>query len=372
MKRAIVLGGGMVGSTMAKDLAKEFAVTVADSRPDALERLAPFGIEGVRAELGSPDVVQRVVAEFDVVVNAISSAIGKETLRAIVDAGKSCCDITFMAESPLDLDALARQRGACVVVDIGVAPGVSNMIAGYAASVLEPCTSLRMYVGGVPAVRTKPFEYKAAFAPSDVIEEYVRPARLREAGRTVIKDALSEVEHLEFEGVGTLEAFNTDGLRTLLDTLFVPDMSEKTLRWPGHAELMRTFREAGFFSTERLECAGVAPLEVASELLFSKWRYEEGEADLVVFRAVAEGLRQGRRRRMQWDMVDRAESGASAMSRTTGYPATILARAIASGRFARPGVHPPEVLGREPGLLDHMLAELEARGIHYRRTDTSL
>jgi saccharopine dehydrogenase-like NADP-dependent oxidoreductase len=370
MKRAIVLGGGMVGSTMAMDLAKDFAVTVADSRADALERLAPLGIEGVRADLGSPDAVKRVVAEFDVVVNAISSAIGKETLRAVVDAGKSCCDITFMAESPLDLDALAKQRGACVVADIGVAPGVSNMIAGYAASVLEPCTSLRMYVGGVPAVRTKPFEYKAAFAPSDVIEEYVRPARLRENGRTVIKDALSEVEHLEFDGVGTLEAFNTDGLRTLLDTLFVPDMSEKTLRWPGHAELMRTFRDAGFFSTEPID--GVVPLDVTSRLLFSKWRYDEGEADLVVFRAVAEGLRNGRRRRLQWDMVDRAADGASAMSRTTGYPATIVARAIASGRFARPGVHPPEVLGREPGLLDHVLAELERRGVHYPRTDTSL
>jgi lysine 6-dehydrogenase len=375
-KRVIVLGAGMVGSTMARDLATDLSVTVADSRPEALERVGSPDIATIRADLGAPEAVARVVKDFDVVVGAVSSAIGKATLRAVIEADKPCCDITFMAESPLDLDALAKERGVCVVVDMGVAPGVSNMIAGFAASALRPCRSLRLFVGGVPAVPKAPFEYKAAFAPSDVIEEYVRPARVRVNGGTVVRDALSEVEHLEIDGVGTLEAFNTDGLRTLLDTLDVPDMSEKTLRWPGHAARMRVFRDAGFFSDEPIALGdrSVAPLALTSALLFRQWKYDEGEDDLVVARAIADGTRDGRAVRLEWNMVDRRDSktGASAMSRTTGYPATIMTRMIASGRFDRPGVHPPEVPGREPGLLDEMLSELARRGVVYHRTETFL
>src|SRR5262249_10095963 len=147
----------------------------------------------------------------------------------------------------------------------------------------------------------------APFAPSDVIEEYVRPARMVENGKIVIKEALSEPELIDFPGVGSLEAFNTDGLRSLIQTLAgVPDMKEKTLRYPGHIELMRVLRPTGFFDQKPITVDGVSvrPLDVTSALLFPKWTFEEGEGELTVLRVIVEGKKNGAPARYQWDLLD--------------------------------------------------------------------
>ena len=255
-------------------------------------------------------------------------------------------------------------------MDCGVAPGVSNVMAGFADSRLDPFQSLEIYVGGLPRERRWPYDYKAGFAPFDVIEEYTRPARIVAHGRVVVKEALSEPERMDFPGVGTLEAFNTDGLRSLVHTLKVPFMKEKTLRYPGHIQLMEAFRETGFFSKEPLRVGDVSvrPLDVLATLLFPKWTFEEGEADVTVLRVVACGLEDGRPARYTWDLLDRFDpaTGLRSMSRTTAFPATIVAGMMLDGAFRRPGVHAPESLGREPGLLDRLLAELEARDVSCR------
>jgi saccharopine dehydrogenase-like NADP-dependent oxidoreductase len=240
-------------------------------------------------------------------------------------------------------------------------------MAGYAASRLAPFQSLEIYVGGLPRERRWPYDYKAGFAPFDVIEEYTRPARVVAHGRVVVKEALSEPERMDFPAVGTLEAFNTDGLRSLIHTLDVPFMKEKTLRYPGHIQLMEAFRETGFFSKEPLRVGDVSvrPLDVLATLLFPKWTFAEGEADLTVLRVVAEGLENGQPARYSWDLLDRfdAATGLRSMSRTTAFPATIVAGLMLEGAFRRPGVHAPETLGREPGLLERLLRELLARGV---------
>jgi saccharopine dehydrogenase-like NADP-dependent oxidoreductase len=289
-------------------------------------------------------------------------------MRAVIEAKKPYCDISFLAEDPVNLDALARERGVTVVYDAGVAPGLSNMMAAFGAMSLSTCERIDMYVGGLPAVRRWPFEYKAGFSPIDVLEEYTRPARLVEHGELVVREALSEPELMEFPGVGTLEAFNTDGLRSLVRTLpNVPFMREKTLRYPGHIELMRVFRETGLFSKEPVQVgdARVRPLDLTASLLFPKWAFDEGEADVTVMRVAVEGTRDGKRTRYSWDLSDRYDpsTGLRSMSRTTGFTAAILARFLLDGRFARPGVHPPEIPAREPGIFDAMLAELAKRGV---------
>lgn len=368
----------MVGSAMARDLASDddFDVTVADIDPAALESLQADAITGVQADLSVPPNVTRLAAEYDLVLGALSSRYGLQTLEAVIEAGRDYVDISFMAEDGTTLSPLAQERGVTAVIDCGVAPGTSNMAAGVAVATLQPCERLEIYVGGLPVVRRWPFEYKAAFAPADVFEEYTRPSRIVEGGRVVQREALSEPELMDFPGVGTLEAFNTDGLRSLVQTLDVPDMIEKTLRYPGHIELMRVFRELGLFSQEPVEVDGqsVVPLSLTSKLLQSHWRYDEGEVDLTVLRIIAHGQLDGRRTRMQWDMLDHYDpaTGERSMSRTTGYPATLMARAVASGRFRRPGVHPPEICGQVPGLFDEILEGLRARGIEYRFEQTSL
>ncbi len=372
MKQVIILGCGMVGTTMALDLAADPAlqVTVADVRPMALAALsARAKVKTIQTDLSDPAAIIALVRPFDLVIGALSSSMGLATLRAVIDAGKPYVDISFMADDALTLSPAAAAAGVVAVVDCGIAPGMSNMMAGYAASVLQPCTRLDIMVGGVPELRRWPFDYKVAFAPSDVIEEYVRPARMVEHGQIAVHPALSGVELVDIPGVGTLEAFNTDGLRSLVTTLAIPDMSEKTMRWPGHAQLMRVLQASGFFSDEPIVVGGksVIPREVTSALLFPHWTYAPGEVDLTVLRVVATGTKEGMRVRMIWELVDRADttSGCSSMSRTTGLPATIVARLLLSGRFTTPGVHAPEVLGAVPGLLDEVLAALGERGIHF-------
>lgn len=369
-KKVVVLGCGRVGSVIARDLAEdgELDVAVADLNPGPLKTLGDRrDIETIRADLGTPEAVERIVRERDLVVGAMPSALGRQTLQAVVEAGRSYCDISFMIEDPTELDGLARQRGVTVVYDCGVAPGLANLIIGHCDAQLDETADVVYYVGGLPIRRTWPYEYKAPFAPSDVLEEYTRPARLIENGEVVIRPALSEPERIDFPRVGTLEAFNTDGLRSLLRTLRARNMREKTLRYPGHCELMRIFRETGLFDRNEIEVGGVRvrPLDVTARLLFRRWRLEPDEPEFTILRVLVAGRRDGGAVRYQYDLYDEhdAETGYHSMSRTTGFPCAIMARLIARGEFSAPGVFPPERIGAQPGMLDTFIRELAARGV---------
>jgi len=374
-KNAVVLGCGMIGETMARDLAADdgFAVTVADVSEDNLARLAEFGrIETRCADLTDEPTLRSVVEQADVVLGALPSVFGFRTLEIIIDAGKNFCDISFMPENALDLDARAKARGVTAVVDCGVSPGLSNLFVGHAYAKLDSADRAVIMVGGLPKVRRWPYDYKAPFAPSDVIEEYTRPARLIENGQVVTKPALSEPEFVDFPRVGTLEAFNTDGLRTLLDTMAIPFMKEKTLRYPGHIDLMRALRETGLFDKNEIEVKGVRvrPLDVTSSLLFPRWRLERGEEEFTVLRVVVDGLANGCRTRFSYDLYDEYDkpNGMSSMARTTAFPATIMARAVASGRLSQAGVLPLERLAPDEPLYDWMMGELASRGVDVQFT----
>jgi saccharopine dehydrogenase-like NADP-dependent oxidoreductase len=384
-KHAVILGGGMVGAAMAMDLARDadLAVTVVDAREAALERVrSRFGVATRAADLADPSAVRAAVADADVVLGALSSVIGLQTLQAVIEAKKPYVDISFMAEDAREHDALARANGVTAIVDCGVAPGMSNLLAGYANELLSPCEHIDIMVGGLPAERRWPFEYKAGFAPHDVIEEYVRPSRIVESGKIVVKEALSEPEFVDFAGLGTLEAFNTDGLRSLADTLAVPHMRERTLRYPGHIALMRVLRETGFFRKDTVDVGGVKvrPLDLTAALMFPKWTFDEGEADVTVMRVEAIGLKKdagtstGQRVRLRWDLFDRYDPATNfrSMSRTTAFPATIVARAVLAGRIKQTGVLPPEKLAGIPGLVDDVFAALKARGVTYTAHETVL
>ena len=199
----------------------------------------------------------------------------------------------------------------------------------------------------------------------------MRPSRVVERGHVVVKEALSEPEIIDFPGVGPLEAFNTDGLRSLAHFLKAPFMKEKTLRYPGHIEIMRIFRETGLFSEDKVAAGGVAvrPRDLIAALMFPKWTYETGEEDLTVMRVMVEGTRGGKSKRFTWDLLDFYDRStqATSMSRTTALPCTIVARMLARGEINPPmhGVIPPELLGQRPGVLDHVLRELEQRGVHF-------
>ena len=362
-----------MGRTIASDLAKDpgLEVTVADRSKSALGVVADA--ETVTADLETPGVVADLCAAADVVVGAVPGRIGLTTLKEVIEAGKPVADISFSPENPLALNEAAEQAGVPVVVDCGVAPGISNLLAGRAVAELDRTDSISIMVGGLPIRRVWPYEYRSVFSPTDVIEEYTRPCRMRVGGREVTVPALSGVELVDLPEVGTLEAFNTDGLRTLLDTLDVPDLREMTLRYPGHADRMRMLRETGFFDNDAVEMDGVRirPRALTEHLLFRVWEPEPGEQEFTVLRVEAAGESDGRRRRIVWDLLDRTDplSGASSMARTTGFPCAIVTRMLADGRWNRPGVVPPERLGADAGITATIMKELAVRGVEVRRTD---
>lgn len=384
MPTAVVLGAGLVGQIIAVDLASEVGLEVilCDRSPAALERAgaraeaAGVSIATRQIDLSDDAATKQAIAPADVVCGALASVIGLQVLRTVIEAGKPYADITFMPENALQLDDLAREKKTTAIVDFGVAPGMSNLLAARSATLLDECHTIEIYVGGLPVQRRWPFEYKAGFAPYDVIEEYTRPARYIEDGRLVTMPALSEPELLDFEGIGTLESFNTDGLRSLAETLDVPNMKEKTLRYPGHIELMRVFRETGLFSHDPIEAGGVSvrPIDVISALMFPKWTYEEGERDLTVMRIIAEGAADGAPTRLEWGLLDfhDAETNATSMSRTTGVPCAIAARLLLEGAVERHGVLCGEHLAESPDLCERILAEHESRGIRYESAVESI
>lgn len=277
-----------------------------------------------------------------------------------------------MEEDPRTLHELAKKHGVTCVVDFGVAPGMSHLLCSVANETLDVCKRLDIVVGGLPLERTWPWEYKASFSPRDVVEEYIRPARLVEHGEMVTREALSECVLLDLPGVGTLEAFNSDGLRTLCDTLDVPFMKERTLRYPGHAKQMKMLRDGGFFKTEEIEVAGqkVKPIDMTAKILIDGWKYEEGEADLIVMRVEGEGTLGDTEMLIRWDLLDYYdnEKGQSSMARTTGFPAASIGRMIVDGTINMPGVLPPETFGENEVVVRRLLLELEDRGVRYIRT----
>ena len=226
------------------------------------------------------------------------------------------------------------------------------------------------YVGGLPVVRTWPFEYKAVFSPIDVIEEYTRPARYIDGGRLVVREALSDPELIDFPNIGTLEAFNSDGLRTLATTIKGDYLIEKTLRYKGHIEKMAVLRDTGFFDKEPILINGVmiSPLEFTSRLLFPKWKLQPGEEDLTVMRVITEGLKDGKRLRYTWDLFDRLDkqTGVHSMARTTGYTATMVARLLSKGLYNRKGVSAPEYLGNDANIVKFLFDGLKERGVVYK------
>ena len=373
--RIIVLGAGRVGAAMARDLAADeaFDVTVADRDPNRLEWLeSSFGIRGERFDASVSSTVGRAIADADLVISAVPGFLGHRTLATILEAGKSVVDIAFFPEDPFTLDEPAKRMQATAIVDCGVAPGLSNLLVGHAVGDLDRADRVEIYVGGLPADPQPPYEYRAVFSPIDVIEEYTRPARFIHEGRLVTKPALTDIEELDFPVVGRLEAFITDGLRTLMQTIDCPEMIEKTLRYPGHAEKMQLLRETGFFSEAPIEIDGreIRPIDVSTALLFPLWQLREGEEDITVLRVIVEGEKDGDRLCRTFDLVDRLNrpSGVTSMARTTGYMATVAARFLASGGVPESGIFAPEMLAGIPGAVDFILSGLRQRGIAIEET----
>jgi lysine 6-dehydrogenase len=369
----IILGAGLVGGPMAIDLAKDhnFRVTAVDANPQVLEKLKAHSIETIKSDLSKTENVTRLISDFDVVVNAVPGFMGFSTLKTIIEAKKDVVDIAFYSEDPFELDELARNRNVTAIVDCGVCPGMSNLIIGHLDGSMD-LDSVLLYVGGLSEERKLPFEYKAGFSPLDVLEEYVRPARMIENFRMVSKPALSEPELINFPPIGTLEAFNSDGIRSLIRTVKAGHIQEKTLRYPGHIEKIALLRDIGFLDLKEIDVKGqkIRPRDLTARLLFPMWEMKNDDPDLTVAKFILKGKQDGKNLEYTYDLLDRydPETRTSSMARTTGYTATAAVRMLEQKLFDRKGICPPEYIGKHQECYDFIMERLRERNIVYHES----
>ena len=364
-----VLGAGMVGRAIALDLAKDHAVTSFDLNAANLAELKGRNdaVQTVAANLSQFEEYNNWLAPFDMVVTAVPGFMGYKTLEAVINCGKNVVDISFFAEDALQLDKVAKEKNVSVITDCGVAPGMSNLIVGRYDEEVQ-IKSFECYVGGLPLHPQPPYYYKAPFSPVDVVQEYIRPARLVENGIEVIKPALSERENIYFDSVGELEAFNTDGLRSLVHTMkHIPDMKEKTLRWPGHIDLIIALQKAGMFDEEPVCLNGVqiSPLDFITTKLINEWKLDVNEKEFTIMKVVLKGDKQI----IEYHLYDEYDvaTNTSSMSRTTGYTCAAAVHLIAKGLFSKKGVFPPEWVGNDKACFDFVMNYLKERNVSWRK-----
>lgn len=343
--KILVLGGGQQGRVIATDLAFKVPNTHVDVADVREPELAGRGnLRWVEEDLADVDTLARRMREYDLAVGALPSKLGFGAMRAAIEARRPLVDVSFCEEDALSLDALAGRAGVAIFPDCGLAPGLSHLCAGHAAADGKP-EEITIYVGGVAQDRTRPYGYVVTWSLEDLLEEYIRPARVVRGGKPVKRPPFDDLDRVQVPGVGEMESFLSDGLRTLIDTMpDVREMSERTLRWPGHVEKVRPLVESGRFLDEfRARCIEHPPRDLVAMMVVVKRGPRTLRATLV-------------------DRYDEA-TGLTAMSRTTALTTSAVAQWVAGGGGTKPGVHPLEKVGPDRRAFTAITGGLERHGV---------
>lgn len=363
-----LLGGGRVGSFIAKELKKEgFQVTVYDNSNENLKIIEENGINARKCDLSIHQNLKEAIKNSNLIINALPGFLGFKVLEAAIEEGISIIDVSFMPENPLELDKKAKENKVFAIVDAGIAPGLSNFLVGREEEVERELNVAKIYVGGIPFERTLPFQYKAPFSPQDVLEEYLRDARYKINGKIETSPALSDLEEIYIPGIGTLEAFLTDGLRTLLWTTKIPTLIEKTLRYPGHCNAIKILKNSGFLSKEPIEIKGIkiSPIEFSSKILFPLWELKKEDREMTILYLYFLFKKNGSLKEKSYFLIETTDvkENISSMARTTGTPAIIFAKMVLEGKIKKKGILPPEIIAKDEKIFEYFIENLEKRGI---------
>ena len=371
--RVLVLGCGRMGSAIAMDMVQSDEVSkvvVSDFNERKIKqliaRLKSDKLSGKRVDIKNQQAAASLMTNFDVVISALPPGINILANKIAIETGVHLVDLSY-EEQQWELDTPAKEAGITLIPGCGVAPGLTNILAGYGASLMDEVDEIHILCGGIPQSPVPPLGYRIVFSTQTLVDMYRRKSRIVRDGKIVEVDTLSGLERVKFPGLGELEAFYTDGLSTLLHTMKgrVKNMDEKTARWPGHAEKIKAFRDVGFFGAEPIEVNGVeiVPREVAVSILDKALRLSE-ERDVTVLRVDVSGKRKRNKVEYSFIMIDffDEERGITSMARTTGYTAAIVGRMVARGDIQERGLVPPEVAitGKR---FERLISELADRGI---------
>ena len=377
--KILVLGCGNIGSVAARDLAENLPsaeIVVADaSKTRAEETAKKIGRENVSHALidaSNHSELTSTIRKFDLAVGALPGFLGFRACKASISAKVNMVDVSFMPENVMKLNKDALKAKVCVIPDCGMSPGLGSMLVGRASSQLDTVESVHMFNGGLPEKPLPPLEYVITWSAKDLIELYTRKANIVQDGKLIQVPATSGVEELTFSGVGKLEAFYSDGLRTLLKTVKVTgDMWEKSLRYPGHAEKINLLETLGFFEKNSVcvEGTGVSPRALTERLLEVKLKKPE-MPDIVAMLIEVVGSKNAERVQFQYRMLERFDKKhkVTAMARTTAYTASVVAQLVAKRAIIEKGVIPTEKLGMNKRVYTRFMGMMKQKGVSVKET----
>ena len=383
--RMLVLGAGLQGSACAYDLLTQTAhdVVLADVNTDQLpDFLQPFldtpRLTLARVDANDRQAVRRTMEGVAATMSAFPYYFNLGMAVAAIDAGSHFCDLggnTEIVVRQKEMHRRAEERGVSVIPDCGLAPGMVNILAGEGIRRLDRPLAVRLKVGGLPQHPEPPLNYQIVYSIEGVLDYYTTPSWVLRDGEPVKVAALSELEELDFPGVGTLEAFHTAGGLSTMAQRFrgtLATMEYKTLRYPGHARAMEAIRDLGLLDTDPVQVAGhpVIPRELFIATAGPRLRKDpRTNPDLVALRVEVEGEEEGEAIRICWDLVDRFDpkTGITAMMRTTGFSLAITAELQVAGRMP-PGVWTPD----EVVPAAEYVGALAERGVRIREHTETL
>ena len=368
--KILTIGCGYIGSVLVRHLSERIPsaeIVVSDESREAIEKatssIGRGNVKPLQLNIRDYDRLVKAAENFDILVGLAPGRLGYKTVEAAIDAGVNMVDLSYMREDPMTLNDRALKAGVTVIPDCGVAPGLSHILVGRAVSMLDKVKDVFILVGGIPQNRVPPLDYKVTWCVEDLIEEYVRRPKIVKNGRTIEVEALDGLEEVDFPGIGRLEAFYTDGVRTLHHSIKgVENMWEKTLRYPGHAEKIKLLRDLGFFDEEPID--GLSPRSLTVKVFERKLSLHEVK-DFVVMKVEVDGFKNGRETHHSYTLIDYYddERRVTAMGRTTAYTASAVIQLLARGEIKGVGIVPPERLGMDGKCFERIMEELEKDGI---------
>jgi saccharopine dehydrogenase-like NADP-dependent oxidoreductase len=372
--KIIVLGCGNIGSVAAKDLSENLPSTeivmsdVNKNRAEeAASKIGQGNVSWEKADATNRSELVSIIKKFDLAVGALPGWMGYRACEASISAKVDIVDVSYMPEDVMTLNKDALKANVCIIPDCGMSPGFGSILVGRAVSKLDQVESVHMLNGGLPEKPVPPLGYVITWSVKDLIDMYSRKVNIVKDGKIVQVEAMSGLEEIEFPGVGKLEAFYTDGLRTLLYTVKdAKDMWEKSLRYPGHVEKIQLLKDLGFFNEEPIEVENlkIPPREVTARLLEKKLKKPE-TPDIVIILVEVDGLKNDKKVKITFSALDHYDKKrhVTAMARTTAYSTSVAAQLIANKIIKEKGVVPPEKLGMSEKLYSEFMSMMKKRGV---------
>jgi lysine 6-dehydrogenase len=374
--RMLVLGAGLQGSACTYDLLQNpdvKSVRLADLHTGHLEPfLAPYSGDRLiftPLDVRDKEAVLALMRECDAVMSAIPYYFNFELAELAVEAGVHFSDLggnTEIVFKQKTLDAAAKKRNITIIPDCGLAPGMVNILAEHGIRQLDKVQTVRIFVGGLPQDPEPPLNYQIVYSLEGVLDYYTTLSWVLRNGKRTQVTALSEIETVRFDGsVGELEGFHTAGGLSTMAFRYegkIPTMEYKTLRYPGHAKIMEAIRELGLLELKPVDVKGVkvVPRDLVVAAMGPRLT-KPGAYDLVALRVVAEGTKNGKPKKVGWELVDYYDkkNGISAMERSTGYSLSITGQMQVRGEIGKSGVFTPD----EAIPPEKYIKELAKRGV---------